>query len=151
MKKQTPNRNERGAAAVEFAVILPLLLLVVFGGIEFGLVLFNKQVLTNASREATRAGIVAEDEDGYRVSETDMETIVDNYCLNYLVTFDPTDPDPTVSFAYEDPGNQAFGTDLTVTVAYDYEFLLVPNLRSLFGGSASSDLTITAVTTMRYE
>jgi Flp pilus assembly protein TadG len=50
-----PNqRSERGAAAVEFALVMPLLLLLVFGIIEFGLV-FNRYIsMTHASREGVR-------------------------------------------------------------------------------------------------
>ena len=51
--------DKTGVAVIEFAIILPLLLVIIFGIIEFGLVLFNKQVITNASREGARAGIVA--------------------------------------------------------------------------------------------
>ena len=43
--------NQKGAALIEFAIVLPLLLLLVFGAIEFGLLFYNKQVITNASRE----------------------------------------------------------------------------------------------------
>ena len=47
-------RQDQGAAAVEFAVILPVLLLIVFGIIEFGFV-FNTQIaLTQAAREGVR-------------------------------------------------------------------------------------------------
>lgn len=50
--------KNKGAAVVEFAVVLPILLLLVFGIIEFGFLLYNKAMLTNASREAARVGIV---------------------------------------------------------------------------------------------
>ena len=47
-------QGERGAAAVEFALILPVLLLLVLGLIEFGRV-YNVQIsLTNAAREGAR-------------------------------------------------------------------------------------------------
>lgn len=47
-------RDERGAAAVEFAIVLPVLLLLVFGIIEFGL-LFNRFItITHAAREGVR-------------------------------------------------------------------------------------------------
>ena len=54
--KQISNAN--GAAAVEFAIVVPLLLLLLFGIIEFSLLLYNKAMLTNASREGARFGIV---------------------------------------------------------------------------------------------
>ena len=52
-------RSQSGVAAVEFALILPVLLLIVFGIINFGLYLYDKAVVTNASREGARAGIVS--------------------------------------------------------------------------------------------
>ena len=51
--------SQKGASLVEFALVLPLLMLILWGIIEFGLLLYNKQVITNASREGARAGIVA--------------------------------------------------------------------------------------------
>jgi Flp pilus assembly protein TadG len=47
-------RSERGAAAVEFALVMPLLFLLVFGIIEFGFI-FNKELsVTHAAREGVR-------------------------------------------------------------------------------------------------
>ncbi|MCP9439021.1 MAG: pilus assembly protein [Nitrospira sp.] len=47
-----------GAAAVEFALVLPLLLLLTIGMIDVGLLLHRTSLLTSASREGARAGIV---------------------------------------------------------------------------------------------
>jgi hypothetical protein len=53
--------SEQGAAAVEMALILPLLLTLVFGIIEFGFV-FNAQIsLTQAVREGVRVGAIGDD------------------------------------------------------------------------------------------
>ena len=54
MKKKKFFKCQRGAAAVEFAIVLPLLLVFVFGIIEFGFLLYDKAVITNASREGAR-------------------------------------------------------------------------------------------------
>jgi Flp pilus assembly pilin Flp len=50
--------DERGAVAVEFALVLPLLLTLVFGIVQFGLALNTKLTLTHAAREGARAAIV---------------------------------------------------------------------------------------------
>lgn len=47
--------RERGAAAVEFALVLPLLIVLVMGIIDFGRVYSAQQTLTNAAREGARA------------------------------------------------------------------------------------------------
>jgi hypothetical protein len=52
-------RGAAGATTVEVAIVLPLLLLLVFGIIEFGLAWFDKQSVTQGIRETTRQGIVA--------------------------------------------------------------------------------------------
>src|SRR6476619_529806 len=57
-KRRTTRLNERGASAIEFAIILPVLMLILFGTIEFGMIMFAREILTNASREGARAGIV---------------------------------------------------------------------------------------------
>lgn len=55
-------RSERGAAAVEFALIIPVFLLLVFGAIEFAR-LYNEQIsLTNAARSAARVMAISNDQ-----------------------------------------------------------------------------------------
>jgi len=49
-------RSERGGVAVEFAIILPILMLLVFGIIDFGHAWYMKQIVINASREGARYG-----------------------------------------------------------------------------------------------
>jgi Flp pilus assembly protein TadG len=141
-------KNEKGVAAVEFAILLPLLLLIIFGGVEYGLVMFNQQVLTNASREAARAGIVVGSDS---IADPDILGIALDYCQDYLVTFESPQPSPTVTIARDVDNSSEFGHPLSVTVQYDYRFLLLPNLSGLFGGSSSSSLALEARTTMRYE
>ena len=47
-------RKERGAAAVEMAIVLPMLLLVIGGLVDFGRAFYLNAVITNASREGAR-------------------------------------------------------------------------------------------------
>jgi Flp pilus assembly protein TadG len=51
-------RLRRGAAVVEMAVVTPLLLMLIFGIMEFGWVFMMEQTITNATREATRVAIL---------------------------------------------------------------------------------------------
>ena len=51
MKTKLRFRDQRGTSFVEFAMILPLLIILLFGIVEFSIILYDKAVLTNASRE----------------------------------------------------------------------------------------------------
>jgi hypothetical protein len=53
-----PGRDERGAALIEFAIVVSILLLIVFGIIEFGLAFNDYLNVRNGSREAARLGVV---------------------------------------------------------------------------------------------
>ncbi|MDH3756048.1 MAG: pilus assembly protein, partial [Acidimicrobiia bacterium] len=50
--------RERGAAAVEFAIVLPLLVLVIFGTVEFGAAWSQKTDVNHGAREAARLAAV---------------------------------------------------------------------------------------------
>jgi Flp pilus assembly protein TadG len=117
-------KSQSGAAAVEFAIILPVLILLVFGTIEFGLLLYNQQVITNASREGARAGIVSQSP---RVSDTQISAVITGYCGGNLVTFGSPNV-PTVDIQPPDRTGSIFGDDLMVTVTYNYDFLVLSNL-----------------------
>lgn len=53
-------KREKGVAAVEFALILPVFLTILFAIMDFGWLFFQQQVLTSASREGARAGALAD-------------------------------------------------------------------------------------------
>jgi Flp pilus assembly protein TadG len=55
-RKADPRSRQRGVAAVEFALVFPLLLTLVLGAIDWGWFFFIDQVITNCAREAARAG-----------------------------------------------------------------------------------------------
>ncbi len=68
-RRPEPRRTDRGSAAVELALLMPLLLLVVFGVIDFGRMLNTQITLTEAAREGARAAALGFDP-GARVART---------------------------------------------------------------------------------
>lgn len=63
-------RKEKGAVAVEMAIVLPLLLLILLGIIEFGRVLNVQVSLTQAAREGARHAAIYHNKPGLDVSGT---------------------------------------------------------------------------------
>ena len=130
--KRIKGRGERGAATVEFAIIALVLFSLVFGIIEFGILLFDKQVLTNASREGARAGAVMRMP---RLDNDAIEAIVKKYAEKHMVSFDASNTVKLKTIVKPDYGtdeipnrNRApFGTDMVVTVTYPFEFLVLSN------------------------
>ncbi len=153
-------RSEKGVSAVEFALIAPLLFVLTFGIVEFGLLLFDKAVVTNASREGARAAIVFNSEliDGSPVytplTEAEIKTVVTDYANGYLVNFGVAaannlgSEDITITYVPSPPES---GGDVTVRVTYTYNFLVFPNLTDLIGGSFDGTIDLVGTTVMRME
>ena len=137
MKRFKKINNQNGAAMVEFAIVLPLLLILICGVIEFGVMFYDKAVITNASREGARAGITG-------VANSDIEDIVKDYCKFNLINLSNNDFDPAAD-PYDDISISIDGSnDLTVRLEYSYDLLL----GSFFG---FDNTTISAETVMRME
>ncbi|MFC1657493.1 TadE/TadG family type IV pilus assembly protein [Candidatus Moduliflexota bacterium] len=75
-------RDQQGATAVEMAIVLALLLLLLLGGVDFGLYFYNKHMLGWGTREAARWGVVIAPE---RRSETDIEDKAKGIFNNQLI------------------------------------------------------------------
>ena len=56
--KQHHNRHEKGQALVEFALVLPVLLVILCGIIDFGWLYYNQITLNNAAREGARYAVI---------------------------------------------------------------------------------------------
>lgn len=140
----TARRRMAGAAAVEFTLLFPLLLLLVFGVIEFGAALYDKSVLTNASREAARAGVTVQCGSSCSSSSqqyptaTQIKSAATNYCQNRMVTF--SGAAAQCSFPQTVTPCSSTGSSLTVAVSYTFNGMIIA---PLVGG-----LTINAITTM---
>ncbi|PYI38755.1 pilus assembly protein TadE [Arthrobacter psychrolactophilus] len=98
--------NERGASAVEAAFILPVLLLLVMGIMEFGF-LFNQQIsASNAAREGARYAAVHYPDDDFSDDEVRVAA------RNAAPTLADTTP---IDISYSG-GTCGPGTNVTVTV-----------------------------------
>ncbi|MBW2572721.1 MAG: pilus assembly protein [Deltaproteobacteria bacterium] len=141
MKTSTIIKPQKGAAAVELAVVISILVLLAVGVCEFGILFYNKQVLVNASREGARAGTTRADD----CDETDeICQIVLEYCDKRLVTFG-SDVEPVLSLPDGPPAGKGFQEDFSIGVTYEHQFLAA----SLFG--LDSPRTLTAITLMKME
>ena len=163
-------RNDQGGALVEFAIVLPLLLILVFGIIEISLLFYNKAVLTNASREGARAAIrLFHDSDSgtdYFPTDTMIEAVVTNYLWPdknkkpRLVTFAAATPSldemelevqPQEGSRITPACDPTIETPVTVIVRYTYKFLVFSNLIKNMPGVEDGALTLQGVTTMNLE
>lgn len=147
MKRRLLKKN-RGASAVEFAIVLPLLVLLVFGIIELSLLLYDQAMITNASREGARAGII------YRVpavADGEIAGVVNTYLGKHLVTFGGkrSPSSNTVSGATVIVTRKGIspGGELRVRVGYTYSFLVLPKF--IPGGGRG--INMAAETVMRME
>lgn len=154
--------DSKGASAVEFAIVLPLLLVFLFGIIEFSIMFYDKAVITNASREGARAGVVFSEP---RITTTHIQNVVDNYTTERLITFgSSTIANNPSGYNCQDvdelkicvsPPNACSnpGEELTVLVGYKYDFLVIDSLLGLLntgsgGGTFGNASTIGAKTKM---
>jgi len=135
MKLRKGLRSESGASAVEFALLLPVLMMILFGIIEFGFALYQQAILTNASREGARLGIV---QSIPAITTAQINAAIDTY-LN------PTGINPANVSRTIVAGGPT-GTPVRVTLTLPYTFVVLPGLTSL-----APTINLNAWTEMRHE
>jgi Flp pilus assembly protein TadG len=133
--------SERGAELVEMALVTPLLLLLVFGIIDFGFLFQRYVVLTNAAVEGARVATMP----GY--TNGDAQARVQAYVTNAL-------PPGVVAGAaiinVPLPGvGGATWPGVQVTVTHVYTLQYVAPIMALVGGPGAGTVTLTARSTMR--
>ena len=128
-------RNQRGAALLETAVTLPLVLLVTVSIFEFGRAYQTWQVLTNAAREGARIAVIT------GTSDTQVTDAVRNYMKNGQL---PSYAAATVSVNRNVP----FGatTASTITVTYPFQFTVLNPVMRLVNKSATAGKGTTNMT-----
>jgi Flp pilus assembly protein TadG len=138
--KRQRDRRLSGMAMVEMVFVLPVLLLLLFGIVEFGVLFGQWQTLTNAAREGAREAVV------FRVGcvaanvEADVQTRVANYAAAAGITVNPGDI--TVVGHCGDTT-----TNTQVTVTHTYTFQVVPG----FVATLAPTIDLIGTSTMRNE
>lgn len=130
--------NERGTVAAEFALLLPVLLTILFGIMEFGFIMYGREVVTNATREGARAGIIQQIPP---VTAGQITTVATNYLTGTGISL------ASVTFTVPSSGG-ATGTPVTVNATYRYLWL-IPYIPTLLGLPSPFPISIT--TTMLHE
>ncbi len=139
--------RRRGQALVEFALVLPLLLLLLVGLVEFGRAWNLHQVVTDASREGARHAVL---QSGVATSVRDdsVRAVVNRALANAAVN--PNNPAIDVDVS---PSTLA-GDPVTVEVRVPYEFVFLGPMMSWFAqgwGGTDNAITLTSRSTMRNE
>jgi TadE-like protein len=129
-------RDETGATAVEFAVVVALLLIILFGILELGFIFLQKHYVANAAREGMRVGVRANNfdsftsltdntVDGCSQSATNRSYKVDCEVRNYLDTlYERTEPVVSIARVPSTPDGLEERLDVKVTVPNFFPRLL---------------------------
>jgi Flp pilus assembly protein TadG len=139
-------RSERGAAMIEAAMTLPLLLFVCIGIIEFGRLYQTWQVMTNAAREGARIAVLPTPVTGG--PEARVRQYLQSGSLKSDSSVGVTVTPVTVNIG---SGGTASGSKVTVT--YPFTFMVMQPIAQLVvsGSTVGEPITLTATTTMRNE
>jgi Flp pilus assembly protein TadG len=147
-ERRAHDEGQRGAAAVEFALILPILMILIFGIISYGMMLSFRQAISQAAAEGARAAAVAQrDADQVPNATKAVNEALESYgvsCAGGTLTRDGANVGTCgVAIATCD-GEPASVKCASVTISYNYDdnpLLPVP----LMGFALPDDLTYTAV------
>jgi Flp pilus assembly protein TadG len=131
-------RGRKGQALAEFALILPVLFLLIAGIIEFGRGWNIKQALTDASREGARYAVVQDN----TMTIAGVQAKVNQRLALAGITGATVDVTPTANF-------HTTNSTMTVTVSTRYRMGWVGAMMQWAGGS--NTITISSSTTMRNE
>jgi Flp pilus assembly protein TadG len=137
-------KNQRGAALLETAITIPLILLVSVSIFEFGRAYQTWQVLTNAAREGARIAIIS------GTSDTQVTDAVRNYMTSGSL---PNAASASVSVVRNVPFTGT-NTASQITISYPFQFMVLnPVVRLVTPSSTTGQGTtnMTAVATMRNE
>jgi hypothetical protein len=141
-------KSERGAELIEFALIFPILLLVVVGIIDFGFLFQRYEVLTNATREGARMAVLP------NYTQADVQARVCGYLNVGGVPNSGCTSNPVVTVINDVipvSGGLPPIQVKRVQVAYTHNFMFMGPIVSLVGGTWTNTRVITTEAVMRTE
>ena len=133
-------RCEKGAELIEFALVAPVLILLLAGIFDFGMMFRTFEAVTNSAREGARVGVLP----GY--ADLDVQTRVNAYLTVSGLAGPRT---INVTSLPQATGAGTF-TARSVEVIYTYQFVVLGPIGSAFGGSFGT-IPLRAVSVMRTE
>lgn len=148
--------NQLGSSMVEFAILVPVLMLIVFGVINFGIQFYDQAMVTNAAREGARWGSIHTTLNTANplISTTCARNALSvtyppasacdaaaNYLSSFLISFGA--PTIVINSFSSDPTGGTSGSLITTTVTYSYT-----GVGYYFNGRAAS---LTATSAMYHE
>jgi len=137
--------GEQAAQLVEFALVLPMLLLVVLGIAEFGFIFQRYEVVTNAAREGARMAVLP----GYTTADVDARVRV--YVTQGKVPTTVTNPNIAVTDVAIVVGAGLPPINAKrVTVTYTHSYTFLPKIATWFGATYTT-VPLKAVAEMRKE
>ena len=150
---KTSRHGEQGQAIIEMALTLPLLLLIVLGVFDFGLLFQRFEVVTNAAREGARMAVLTSQYSAANAQQRAIDYLASgglrgscnvgtagSLCVTVTpgtTTITGTTPPMTVN-------------EVVVTVEYDHQHVFVGPIIRLFGGNLGIT-PLKAVSRMRVE
>lgn len=134
------DRRRAGTSVVEMTLVLPLLLLLVFGIGEFSIAFTQWQTITNAAREGARIGVVFR---GPTCTPATVQAEIQQTVDAYVVASGLTTGAVTTTSTGACAGS---GTPLSVQAATPYDFRMLPGLAGLL-----PQITLGATSVMRNE
>ncbi len=153
MNKLKNQFNQKGSETVELALVMPIFIFFFFGVADFGFMIYDKAIITNASREAARTGIAVAAPQRPTIDQ--ITKIATDYCNNsHLINFSNTSITPSITITPnpQTPTNTTFSEPLTVLIDYQYNHLILGKIiRLITFGSFPDKTIIKSKITMLYE
>lgn len=144
-------RGGRGQSLVEFSMLLPVMLIIIFGVIDFGMGIRSYISLTNATREGARFAAVGNPAGSFpsQCNGTTTTTVIGRTC----VAVEGLDRSDITSVTVTYPAGQGPGNSVVVEAHYTYHYItpLGDFIHFFSGGTLTETLSLSTKTDMRLE